>query len=770
MKKFWSIVLFFTLTLCIIGCGKDNKEEDVQSKTETYKVTFVDKDGNKLGTQTVEKGSKIQKPNYENIEGYDTVGWLYGDEEWSFIGYVVTENMTLTQVVKPHDYNISYELNGGTEVLNPVTFNVEKSISFNPVTRNNYIFSGWYLEPDFKTLVTKTSDLPCSDVTLYAKFEMPKTYTINYITNGGTFTSYATSQFTDFDDFQLPVISKQGCNFIGWYLESIYATRVYTASDLPKENVTLYALFSECNHSYINGFCDYCGEKCQHEYVRGVCSICGQKDPDYNGFEPGLSCANDPDNELCDYVDTWEWEYNRLGFDGKGMEIVLLSGASEEDDPFHAQYTGERKLEKQKQITLIELAYNIDIVIINYPDSAAWGPARVAWINDNAAAGTLLQQGHIFTISSDWVPTLKSGNSIAALEHMKLKNGIFSQLGYNQTKEKNNQFSVGAQVYGYSSNDIHADYFLYYNQQLVEDYGLEDPATLWNEGRWDWTHFYNYLVVAQEAFDVSSGSDKKYAFGGFGLDVPRGMLAARGHKLIDNEAGTVMFTNPNTIQMYNDLRTIYSEGMWAPSVGSDITNAFYSGNQLFSSGKIWFLSSPQRFKDQCDFPIGMVPYPTADGAAKPWYEIVEGYLLPMGADTGYVFPNVSNGKNGLSTAVLVNIMDDISRGLVPEFDLNDMSPRDQYIAYLAKRISGNEEIVEQILTAVMSVEDKLNLYGYTDYMDVVSKTVGGGNDWSGDGFGTWGLSLITNLDVNPQATLESKKSIYQRALDEILAM
>ena len=28
MKKFWSIVLFFTLTLCIIGCGIDNKEED----------------------------------------------------------------------------------------------------------------------------------------------------------------------------------------------------------------------------------------------------------------------------------------------------------------------------------------------------------------------------------------------------------------------------------------------------------------------------------------------------------------------------------------------------------------------------------------------------------------------------------------------------------------------------------------------------------------------------------------------------------------------
>ena len=769
MKKFWSIVLFFTLTLCIIGCGKKDNDDEVQTEKETCKVTFVDKNGNKLGSQTVEKGSKVQKPNYENIEGYDTIGWLYEGEEWSFIGYVVTENMTLTQKVKPHDYNISYELNGGMEVPNPDTFNVEKSISFNPVTRNNYIFSGWYLEPDFKTLVTKTSDLPCSDVTLYAKFEMPKTYTITYITNGGTFTSYATSQFTKFDDFELPRISKQGRNFIGWYLDSIYATRVYTASDLPNENVTLYALFSECNHSYINGFCDYCGEECEHEYVHGVCSICNYKDPDYNGFEPGVSCAEDPDNELCDYVDTWKWNYNRLGFDGKGMEIIILIGTPEDIDPFDLNFTGERKLEKQRQITLIEQAYNIDIVYKNYPDSAAWGPTRVDWINENAAAGTLLQQGHIYEISSDWVPTLKSGNSITALEHMKLKNGIFSELNYNQSDELNKQYSVGAQVYGYSYGDVHADYFLYYNQQLVEDFGFEDPATLWNEGRWDWTTFYNYLQEAQEAFDAYSDGEKRYAFGGFGLDVPRGMLAARGHKLIDNEAGTVMFTNPNTIQMYNDLRTIYSEGMWAPSVANDITSAFQSGNQLFSSGKIWFLSSPMRFKDICDFPIGMVPYPTANGAAQPWYKIVEGYLVPMSADTGYAFPYISNGQNGLSTAVLVNIMDDISRGLGPEFDLNDMSPRDQYIAYLAKIISGDEEIVEQIITAVMSIEDNLDTYGYTDYMDIVSKTVGGGSDWNLDGFATWGLSLITNLDVNPQATLESKKSIYQKALDEILS-
>ena len=43
MKKFWSIVLFFTLTLCIIGCGKKDNDDEVQTEKETCKVQFLKK-------------------------------------------------------------------------------------------------------------------------------------------------------------------------------------------------------------------------------------------------------------------------------------------------------------------------------------------------------------------------------------------------------------------------------------------------------------------------------------------------------------------------------------------------------------------------------------------------------------------------------------------------------------------------------------------------------------------------------------------------------
>ena len=87
---------------------------------------------------------------------------------------------------------------------------------------------------------------------------------------------------------------------------------------------------------------------------------------------------------------------------------------------------------------------------------------------------------------------------------------------------------------------------------------------------------------------------------------------------------------------------------------------------------------------------------------------------------------------------------------------------------VAKDATGDDAIVTEIINAVISIEDNVKEYGYTDYMDIVSKSVGGGSDWNLDGFATWGMSIVTKQDVNPSVTLQSKKDIYQQALDEIL--
>lgn len=478
------------------------------------------------------------------------------------------------------------------------------------------------------------------------------------------------------------------------------------------------------------------------------------------------TCADDDTMQMCKDPETWTWKYNRSGFDGKGMQILILHGAPEELDPYNDNFTGERKSEKRAQLYDIQKEYNVTIKFDKFPDAAAWGPDRVAWLN-NLYAQKIEDQGDIFAIASDWVPSLVGGNSIAELANYSRRNGqtggYFGELGYQQAAEKNKQYQMNGKVYGYSNGKAHADTFLYYNQDLVTKYNLEDPATLWNQGRWDWTTFYNYLERAQQAFDASGEEEKTYAFGGYVNEVAEGMLSARGGKYVDPVMEKVLFTNQTTLDLYTDLRKIYQNIGWAPtSTSADVADDFAGGHQLITHGSLWFLSSEMRFKrDEITFQISLVPYPTADGdgAAR------EHYTIPMGSDSGYAFRKVENGANGLTTKVLVNLMDDICRGLRPEFSAEDMTDEQAYIAFLQKRIDSSESI-----QAVMSVENNISKYGYTDYLWVLSKSVGNGSDWQGNGFATWGMSLVTKTSEDPAVKLAEMQPIYYNKLVEILNM
>ncbi|MBO7535914.1 MAG: leucine-rich repeat protein [Bacilli bacterium] len=76
----------------ISGCS-NNKEY--------VTVTFDSQGGSNIESQRIEKGSKISKPDDPTRDCYGFDGWYFDDEEWSFVGYVATENMTLTAKWNP---------------------------------------------------------------------------------------------------------------------------------------------------------------------------------------------------------------------------------------------------------------------------------------------------------------------------------------------------------------------------------------------------------------------------------------------------------------------------------------------------------------------------------------------------------------------------------------------------------------------------------------------------------------------------------------------
>ena len=95
------VMLCFTITACDKECSHDYNRKGVcekcgHVKTPVYTVTFNTDGGSKVSSQKVKDGNKVREPDDPTKDGYEFAGWYYGDEKWSFVGYVVTDDMTLT--------------------------------------------------------------------------------------------------------------------------------------------------------------------------------------------------------------------------------------------------------------------------------------------------------------------------------------------------------------------------------------------------------------------------------------------------------------------------------------------------------------------------------------------------------------------------------------------------------------------------------------------------------------------------------------------------
>ena len=71
-------------------------QENAPAAPNTHTVTFDTDGAGEIPSQTIAHGEKATKPTDPTKDGYTFLGWYFGEDVWSFIGYVVTEDMTLT--------------------------------------------------------------------------------------------------------------------------------------------------------------------------------------------------------------------------------------------------------------------------------------------------------------------------------------------------------------------------------------------------------------------------------------------------------------------------------------------------------------------------------------------------------------------------------------------------------------------------------------------------------------------------------------------------
>ena len=149
--------------------------------------------------------------------GYDWVKWSDNTATPTITVVIPDSAVTLSPVVALHDYEISYNLAGGTIANNPTSYTVTTPTFTipNPV-KEGYNFVGWTTatisEPQQPITVTKGST---GNIALTANWS-DVDYSISYELDGGTITGQKSSYSITTDDFTLPAPTRDGYTFTGW--------------------------------------------------------------------------------------------------------------------------------------------------------------------------------------------------------------------------------------------------------------------------------------------------------------------------------------------------------------------------------------------------------------------------------------------------------------------------------------------------------------------------------------------------------------------------
>jgi uncharacterized repeat protein (TIGR02543 family) len=183
------------------------------------------------------------KPYY-NFEGWFTdVAFINQINE---IGIGSTGDTTIYAKFSIQNYNLTYNLNGGTNSNdNPGSYTVESdTIILNNAEKEGYIFDGWYSDSYFITEITEIPKGSVGSISLYAKFNAIE-YSIFYH-NSGEHSNLGLYTITD--SIILSDAVKTGYEFNGWYTDEGFVNEITKIEIGSTGDKNIYAQFVPVNY------------------------------------------------------------------------------------------------------------------------------------------------------------------------------------------------------------------------------------------------------------------------------------------------------------------------------------------------------------------------------------------------------------------------------------------------------------------------------------------------------------------------------------------
>ena len=200
----------------------ENITVKAQWEINQYTITFDTNGGSEIAPITQDYGTEITAPDNPTRKGYTFKGW---DKE--IPETMPAENMTVKAQWEINQYTITFDTNGGSEIV-PITqdYGTEITVPDNP-TRKGYTFKGWDKEiPEA---------MPAENITVKAQWKINQ-YTITFDTNGGSEIAPITQDYgTEITAPDNP--TRKGYTFKGWDKE--------IPETMPAENITITARWKD---------------------------------------------------------------------------------------------------------------------------------------------------------------------------------------------------------------------------------------------------------------------------------------------------------------------------------------------------------------------------------------------------------------------------------------------------------------------------------------------------------------------------------------------
>ena len=211
-----------------------DKKVTAQFTPKEYTIRYLDGDKElRTDTYTYGKTKRLQKSNINRKEHpYEYfIGWVdKNGNEIKFLKEDANGDINLYAKYQEKEYNISYELNGGSaNLVNTYTFGTATSLP--QASKNGYEFTGWYTDENLTQKIDSISADMHENIKVYAGFK--KVYEMGRIYCG----NYSARIYNIFSQAVCDAVDSCVCH--GWDGRTVYVDHASQGFDAIKYNNTM---------------------------------------------------------------------------------------------------------------------------------------------------------------------------------------------------------------------------------------------------------------------------------------------------------------------------------------------------------------------------------------------------------------------------------------------------------------------------------------------------------------------------------------------------